>query len=65
MEITIEKKECLICEQCFAAANCPQVVALGKDGYPYLRAPVPDDDQVFVRLLKAMTACPGGCIKMS
>jgi ferredoxin len=65
MEITIEKKECRICEQCFATMNCPQLIVRGEDGIPYLTKPVPDDDRIFMGILKAMSCCPGGCIKMS
>ena len=65
MEITIDKKECRTCEQCFATINCPQLILRGEDGYPYLVTQIPEDDRVFLGILKAMTSCPGGCIKMS
>ncbi|MBN2503105.1 MAG: ferredoxin [Anaerolineales bacterium] len=65
MEITIDKKECRICENCLAAQHCPQLIVRGEDGIPYLTKPLPDDDRVFMGILKAMTSCPGGCIKMS
>ena len=65
MEITIDKKECLVCEKCSAILNCPEFVELGKDGYPCLVTPLPDNEKVFQEILKAMTSCPGECIKMS
>ena len=64
LEIVIEKKNCRIHENCQVRNYCSDSVKIGQDGYPYFENPIPDDEQIFQGILKAMAACPGKCIKI-